>query len=170
LRLHLVAAEDLADRTLSEAGQAGMAYRLSILPDVARQQSRRPKLVRISHRLGFLAGQRHHPGAGLVGNGRLLARPGAVIERRHHAKPHRAIEAPLHGLMGHADRLADGIGRRIGVIGQENAGALHPAGPFRARSRDRFQFDQVSWSDRDLGYPPRCRHDVQPPCLLSYRR
>jgi hypothetical protein len=61
---------------------------LGVLPGVARQQSRRPKLMWISHLLGLLAGQRHHPGTGGVGNRRLLARSRAVVERRHHAKPH----------------------------------------------------------------------------------
>jgi len=162
VRLHFVSVEDLADCALSKARQAGRACRLSVLPDVARQQRRRPKLMRIPHLLGLLAGQRHHPCAGVVGNRRLLARPRTVVERRHHAKPHRTIKAPVHGLMGHADRLTDCVGRRIGVIGQQNAGPLDPTGPFCSRPGNRFQFDQVSRCDRDFDYPPRCCHRVQP--------
>jgi hypothetical protein len=111
VRLHFVSVEDLADRALSKARQAGMPRRLGILSDMTRQQPRGPKLVRISHLLRLLAGQRHNPCAGAVGNRRLLARPRAVVERRHHAKPYRTIKASLHGLMGHADRLTD---RRLG--------------------------------------------------------
>jgi hypothetical protein len=113
VRLHVVLVEDLADRALSEAHQAGMRCRLGILPDVSREQPRGPKLVRVSHLLGLLAGQRHHPYAGAVRNRRLLASPRAVVERRHHAKPHRTIKAALHGLMAHADRLTNCVGRRV---------------------------------------------------------
>ena len=143
-----------------------MSCGLGVLPDVTRQQPRGPKFVRISHFLGLLAGQRHHPGAGLVGDRRLLAGPRAVVERRHHAKPHRTIKASLHGLMGHADRLTDCVGRRVGAIGQEDAGPLNPTRPFRSRPRDRLQFDQVSRSDRDLDYPPRCCHRIPPSCCV----
>jgi hypothetical protein len=81
----VVSVEDLADRALSEARQAGMPCRLGMLSDMTRQQSRCPKLMRIAYLLGLLAGQRHHPSAGGVRDRRLLARPRAVVERRHHA-------------------------------------------------------------------------------------
>ena len=168
--LHLVTVEDLADRALREAPQAGVARRLSVLSDVARQQPRRPKLVWVSDLLGLPAGQRHHPGAGLVGNRWLPAKPGTVVERRHHTKLHRTIEAPLHGLMGHADRRANGIGRGVSVISQEDAGALNPTSPVRPRARNCFQFDPLSRSDRKFDNPPRCCHRVRPPCLWSCTR
>jgi hypothetical protein len=127
-----------------------MPCRLGSLPDVTRQEPRGPKLVRISHLLGrpstrgsVLAGQRHHPCAGTIGNRWLLAGPRAVIERRHHAKPHCTIKASLHGLMGHTDRLTHCVGRRIGTISQEDAGSLNPTRPFRSRSRDRLQFKSL---------------------------
>src|ERR1700722_11475042 len=66
VRLHVVLVEDLADRALRQARQTGMPGRFGRLPDVSRQQSCRPKLVRISHLLGLLAGQRHHPCAGSI--------------------------------------------------------------------------------------------------------
>ncbi len=51
----------------------------------------------------------------------LLARPRTVVECRHHAKPHRAIKASLHRLMGHADGPRDQqfsfcCGRRFGDV------------------------------------------------------
>ena len=100
VRPHIVLVEDLADGALSEARQTGMSCRRGVLSDVTRQQPCCPKLVRISNLLGLLAGQRHHPCAGIVGNRRLPARPRTVVECGHHAKPHRTIKASLHGLMG----------------------------------------------------------------------
>jgi hypothetical protein len=77
-----------------------------VLADMARQQPRGPKLVRISQIFVLLAGQRHKPRLGIIGDLRCLDGTRAVIEYRHRTKTHRAMQAPLHGLMGHADRLA----------------------------------------------------------------
>ena len=142
----------------SEARQAGMPCRPGVVSDVTRQQPRCPKLVRISHLLGLLAGQRHHPCAGTVRNRRILARPGTVAERRHHAKPRRPIKASLHGLMGYADHLTNCVGPRVGVIGQEDPCPLNPTGPFRSRPCDRLKFGQLSRFDRDPCYPAGCCH------------
>jgi hypothetical protein len=72
VRLHVVSVEDLADRGLRQAHQAGMPCCPGRLLDVSRQQPRGPKLVRISQLLGLLAGQGHHPCAGDV---RAASRP-----------------------------------------------------------------------------------------------
>src|ERR1700709_901 len=85
--LHFVLAEDLADRALSEARQTGMPSHLGVLPDVTRQKPRCPKLVRVSHLLRFLAGQRHHPCAAasvIVGSlpGRGLSSSAAITPNR----------------------------------------------------------------------------------------
>ena len=65
VRLDLMAGEDFADRALSDACEAGMSGGAAMLAGVARQQPRRPKLVRIAEVLGFLAGQRHQPSLAL---------------------------------------------------------------------------------------------------------
>ncbi len=77
---------------------------------MARQQPRRPKLVRISQILDLLTGQRKQPRLGVSGDLRRLARPGAVVERGHHTEADGAIKAPLDSLMGHANRLAHRVG------------------------------------------------------------
>ena len=165
--LHFVLVEDLADRSLREACQAWMPCYLGRLPDVSRQQPRGPKLVRVSHLRRLAAGQRHHPCAGVIGNRRLLARPRAVVERRHHAQSHSTVQASLHSLMGHADRFTDRVGRRIGVIGQQDACPLDPTGPLRAPSGDRLHFDQVSCCHRELDGPSRCCHLPLPSSVRS---
>jgi hypothetical protein len=97
--------------------------------------------------------------ARLAGDLRCLAGPWAVIERGHHAKPPGASQAPLNGLVGHADRLANRIGRRIRAIGKQDAGALHAARRFTPRPRRRFKPCEIILANCNLNHPPRCRHD-----------
>jgi hypothetical protein len=85
-----------------------------------------------------------------------LSRPWALVERCHHAKPYRPAQAPKHGLMGHANRLANRMGRWIGAIGQKDTGALDPTRRFGSRTRDPFELRQVVRLYRDIDYAPRC--------------
>ena len=56
--------------------------------------------------------------------------------------------------MGHAYRLASRMGRRIGAIGQQDAGSLDPTRGFRSRTRDPFQSRQGACFYRDIDYTP----------------
>jgi len=155
---HLVAREDFADRTLNDIPQAGMSSRRRMSADVARQQPRRPELVRIPQLLGLLAGQRDQPRACLIGDRCGLAGTRAVLECRHHTKPNRAIETAQHGLMRHPDCLAHRMCRRVRAIGQQHPRSRNPARRFRARPRDPLQPADLFVSDRYLDNPPWCRH------------
>jgi hypothetical protein len=164
VRLDVMTGEDLADRALDDAGQTRMASRRGMLANVARQQPRSPKLVRIPQVAGLPASQRHQPCLGLWRNLRRLARPRAVIECRHHPEPHRTAQAALYGVVGHPDPLAHSRRRRVRTIGQQDARTLHPACRFRSRPRHRFQPGQIVGSDQQLNHSTRCCHDLQPPC------
>ena len=131
MRFDVVTGKDFADRALGDVGHARMSCGFGVLARMARQQPRRPKLVRISQILGLLAGQRDQPRLGVSGDLRRLARSRAVIERRHHAEADGAIKAPLDRLMGHAHGFAHRISRRVGPIGQQDPRPLDPTGRCR---------------------------------------
>src|SRR3984893_1173631 len=97
--LHLLAIQDLADRALDQLGEALMTGGRSVLPRVAGQQPRRPQLVRIAELFRLLACQRHQPSLGFGGDRRLFTWPWTVLERRHGAIGHRALNASLYCLM-----------------------------------------------------------------------
>jgi hypothetical protein len=110
--LHLVPREDLTDRALGDASQAGMPPgERTVLASVAGQQTRRPQLMRISDILCLLTGQRNHPGTRLRGDLWLLSRPGAVIQRRHDAELRCSRHAALHGLVRHPNCSTDCVAR-----------------------------------------------------------
>jgi hypothetical protein len=132
---------------------------------MARQQPGGPKLVRISQVFGFPAGQRCQPRTGVNRNLWRLAWPRAVFEGRRHTEPYRSTQAAQDGLMGHAKRLADRVGRGIGAIGQKDAGSLDPTRRFRPRPRNPFQLRQVVLGNRDIDDPTRCCHDAQRSCF-----
>jgi hypothetical protein len=88
-------AKNLAHRALGQVGQTCVSRGRCVLARMARQQPRRPQLVRIPVLLGLVACQRHQPGLGLQRNRRLLARSGPVIECRKRAVGHRPFDAAM---------------------------------------------------------------------------
>ena len=80
VRLDFLLAKNLAHRALGQVGQTCVSRGRCVLARMARQQPRRPQLVRIPVLLGLVACQRHQPGLGLQRNRRHLARSGPVIE------------------------------------------------------------------------------------------
>jgi len=75
VRLDLPLVEDVAQRALSQFGEAGMPVRRSVLPRMAGEKSRRPQFVRIAEFFGLAAGEIRNPCPGLGGDPRLPAGP-----------------------------------------------------------------------------------------------
>ena len=118
--LHFVAAENLADRTLNDARQAGISCHHGMLTGVSA-----PAVASSKGRADIpgpwpSGGQRHQPSRGVFRELRRFARPRAVVEYRHRTKPHRAMQALLQRLMGSASCFTHRVGRRIGAIGQQD--------------------------------------------------
>jgi hypothetical protein len=133
-----------------------------VLARMARQQPRRPQLVRIAVFLGLVARQRHQPGLGLRRDHRLLARARSVVEWRQRAIGDRPLDAALDRLMMHAKSSSHGKERRVLAIGQQHRGPRHPArrlGSGPRKSRQRFNF---LLGHRQLNCLPPCCHDTNP--------
>ena len=156
--LDLVATEDFAHRALCDAGQAGVPGSLGVRADVACQQPGGPEFVRIALLLGSLAGQRHQPGFGFVGDLRSLAKPRAVADRRHHAKPDGAVQTALDSLVGHTDGLAHRVARGVGAIReQDSAGAVRDRA-IASSSASSSSWNRISMTRRGAAIVPchRC--------------
>ena len=154
--------EDLADGTLGQIGEAGMASRRSVFARMASQEPRRPQLMGIAEILGFLAGQRHKPCLGLGCDRRLLTWAGTIIQRRHWTEGDGPLDTALDGLMMHPQGAANSKERPFVPISQKHARPLDPARRFGSRSRNRHQLRQVFFSNGQLDHKPRCCHDAGP--------
>lgn len=122
MRLDFLLAEKLAHRALNQTGERWMSGRRPVLARMARQQPRRPQLVRITVLLGLVARQRHQPGLGLRRDHRLLARPWSVVECRQRAISDRPLNAALDRLMMHAKSSSHGKERWVLAVGQQHRG------------------------------------------------
>lgn len=76
-----------------------MPYRRSVLARMARQEPRRPQLMRIAVVLRLVARQRHQPGLGLSRDRWLLARSRTIVEARQRTVGQRPLDTALHRLM-----------------------------------------------------------------------
>src|SRR5713101_7204171 len=117
---------------------------------MARQQTRRPQLVRIAVVLGLVARQRHQPGFGLRRNRRLLARSGSVI--KCHQRP---LDAALDRLMMHANPLSDGKKRWVFAISQKH---LARCTRLASSVRDRESTINRATSSSVIATSKACRH------------
>ena len=86
VRLDLVRREDLAQRALSEPGEAFVPRRRAVFANVLGKQPRRPQFVGITEVLGFSASQVDNEGPRFVSDDRLPPRPRTVVERRQDAQ------------------------------------------------------------------------------------
>ncbi|MET4072706.1 hypothetical protein ABID58_007536, partial [Bradyrhizobium sp. S3.2.6] len=81
VRLGFLLAEDLAHSSLDQMGQTPMPGRRPVFARMARQEPRRPQLMRIAMVFGLVTRQRHQPGFGLRRDRWLLAWSRTIIER-----------------------------------------------------------------------------------------
>jgi hypothetical protein len=125
VRLHVFLVEDFAHRALHQVGEALMSFRRPLLAGMGGKKPRRPQFVRIAEVLGLAAGEINQPGLGLDRDGGLAASPRAIIERRHWAFGHGALNAALNRLVMQSERLAHG---------KKNEGSSRYASNIRARS------------------------------------
>jgi hypothetical protein len=136
---------------------------------MARQQPRRPQLVRIPVLLGLVACQRHQPGLGLQRNRRLLARSGPVIECRKRAVGHRPFDAAFNGLMMHAKSLPHRKEREILTVNEQHSRAFHPTCRIASRACNGSQALNLFVGQRQLDRVPPSRHDATPRLLRPKR-
>ena len=80
--LDLLLIEDVAQRALSELGEAAVPCGGRMLAHMAGEKARRPQFVRIAKFLGLATGEVHHPCLGLGCDRWLLARSRQIVERR----------------------------------------------------------------------------------------
>jgi hypothetical protein len=90
-----------------------MSFGRSVLAGMAGDKSGRPQFVGITKLLRLATGQRNQPSPGLERDCRLPARTRAIVERRHRAFDHGALDAALDRLMVQPQRPADRKKRRI---------------------------------------------------------
>ena len=118
VRLDLVRGQYLAQGSLRQIGQAGVAGRRARFAHVLRQQPRRPQFVRVAQILGLATGQIDDERPRFAGDDRLAPRTRTVVESRHRAELLRASQTSLDCLMRHADGASCRIKRRRRAIGQ----------------------------------------------------
>jgi hypothetical protein len=135
MRLDLMRCQDLAYRSLGQAGQAGMAGARSVIACMRGQQTGRPQLVRVTELRRLRASQPDKPGSGLRRDPRIAARARPVVQRRQHSQFGGALQTSRHRLLAYPHRARHGIGRRLFEVGQNNAGPLHSVCRLGARSR-----------------------------------
>ena len=133
MRFDFLLTENLAHRALDKIGETSVSRCRPVLARMARQQTRRPQLVRIAVILGLVAGQRYQPGFGLRRNRWLLARSGSVIKRHQRPIGQRPLDAALDRLMMHTHPMPDGKKGRVLAISQKHLRTLHPARRLGAR-------------------------------------
>ena len=162
VRLYLLLVEDVAQRALSQLGEAGVPLRRPMLTCMAGEKSRRPQFVRIVEFLGLAAGEICNPCLGLSGDGWLLAKPRPILERRHRTIGQRPLNAALSSLMVHSQSLSHRKEGRVFPVGQQYPRPLDPARRFRPRARNRAQRRHILLANCQFDrLPPPC-HDLNP--------
>ena len=164
MRLDLVRRQDLAQRALSERGEAVVPSRLrAVLANVLGKQPRRPQLVGIAEVLGFPARQIDNEGPRFGGDDRLPPRPRAVIERRQDTQSFRSPHAALDRLVRHPDVSSNRVERRRLTVGEQHSRPLDPARRFRPRPGKPRQLHHLLVRERQLNHPPRGAAMIQKP-------
>jgi hypothetical protein len=97
--LYFFFSENLAHRALDERGETSVPRRGAVFARVARQQPRRPQLVRITVIFGLVACQGYQPSLSLRRDRRLLARSRSVVEGRQGTIGQRPFDAALDRLV-----------------------------------------------------------------------
>jgi hypothetical protein len=123
-----------------------------------RQQPRRPQLMRIAQILGLATGQIDQPSPGLDGDRGLPAGSRTVVQRRHHARRQRPLDAALHGLVMHTLRPANREERRLLAIRLQHPRPHHPCRRFRPRARDHAQLRQIFPANAQIKLSSRGGH------------
>src|SRR5208337_271199 len=135
VRFHLVLVEYLAHRALRQMGKTRVSRRRPMFTRMARQQARRPHLVRVAELLRLAAGQRHQPNLGLVRDDGRFAGPRTFVERGQRATGHRPCHAALHGLMVQPQSPANREKRRLVTVASKiRARSTRLAGSVRERA------------------------------------
>ena len=160
--LHGLPTEDFAHRPLGKLGQAAMPFRRPMLAGVARQEPRRPQLMRIAEILGLATSQVHQPCPRRARNGGLFAGSRQIVQRRQRTVGDRPLDAALDRLMMHAESLAYGEEGRVLAISQKHLRPLDVACRLRSRPRYLPQAPQVLPSDCQFQYLTPRRHDCSP--------
>ncbi len=169
MRLDFLLAEKLAHRALNQMGETIVSGPRSMLAGMARQQSCRPQLVRMTVLLGLVARQRHQPGLGLRRDHRLLARSRPVVECCQRAVRHRPLDAALDRLMMHTKFLPDREKRRVLAIGEQHRRPRYPARRLGPRPRKSHQCFNLLAGNRQLDRSPPSCHDTAPR-LINHKR
>ena len=124
VRLHLLLAEDLAQRALDQVGEAGVPLRRSVLACVAGKKPRRPQFVWIAQFLRLPVRQRRQPCLGFDRDRRLPTRARAIVQRRHGAFDRSPLNTALDCLGMQSERLAHCIKRGVLPVSQQNPRSL----------------------------------------------
>src|SRR5215472_1152194 len=162
VRLDFLLAKNLANRALHQSGQASVPRRWPMFARVARQQPRRPQLVRVAVLLGLVARQGYQPGLGLQRDHRLFAWAWSVIQRRQRTIGHRPLDAALHGLMMRPKTSRHRQERWVLAVSEKHPRALPPARRLRSRTRYTCQLRNLLLGHRQLDRTPPSHHHVSP--------
>lgn len=123
----LVGSEDLGNRSSPQFGQTRVSGRRAMPAGMLGQQRGGPKFLGRTEVLGFLAGQRHHPGARLRRDGGAAAPARQIVQRPRHAQLQGLAQTALDtGPVG-AQLPGDLRNRVAGVIAQQHRSAPHAA-------------------------------------------
>src|SRR6516165_7607834 len=136
---------------------------------MARQQPRRPQLVRITMIFGLVARQRHQPSLGLWRNRRLRARTRPVIQGGQRAIGKRSLDAAFDSLMMHTNLLPDSKERGGLTVREQHLRPLHPTHRLRSRARNNCEVLNFFVGHRQFDrLPPSCH--VATPRMIKHKR